>query len=302
MNDLTPMKRAPDPRSEYKLGMSNQTQKGLFLLGGIALGAIIVLVTLHFGSSDETIPKVVVKEVPVGISSTANPKQPEQEGSPTLPETGGAEATPKDPTGVIKPFNPFEGNISALPPREIGGALPPSTGPAPTAPPGEKATQTAVTPPAPKPSGSLLVTVNLSVDQADSSLATLRNLAATNKGTAIQFDESATSDEPEGALLFVPAERAGELEKSLSSAGSIAGLGRWSGTAGGRADRIEATALSRLADLRQKKLLLQEKYFDDAPEVVAVSDEIKRIETSLSTFNAHRAGPNMAIFKISFLD
>lgn len=307
MDDLTPAKQVRRRESEYKRGMSPTLAKGLFLLGGVGVGAAIVLFTLSMAAPSIPTPKVVVREVP-GPSQPVSTKPKEEESETKAPAvtTDNIEIKPDGAKGVgtgsAEAFNPFGGSIASLPAKDISGSLPrgtaagpPSTQTSPTAP-------KLVTPsPQADPPDNLLVIVRLDVGSGEGALSSLRGIASKHKGAAIQFDESASGDDPQGAVIVVPASEAAKVEADLNAAGSVSGLDHWNGSSVARAGRVEGNALDRISDLHLKKQQLQEKYFDDAPQIVQIDEEVSRIEASLSRFRAQRPGSKMAVFKISFV-
>jgi hypothetical protein len=277
-------------------------QRIAFLVVGIVIGSGIVVATLRFATPAE---KIVYREAPAqsapkSTDSITPPKpvgpatdkaSPKSDVKPADKQTH-AESGPPDPN--LKPYSPFKGEIPAMPPVEITGQVPSGPNPAKEGPKIVPHEEPAV------PRG-LLVTVRMDVADGSAAVKALQSLAAKFGGSAVRFDELAKKEDPEGAILVVPAAKADEAERELTAVGSVVASDRWSGSSGDRVDRIEQVAESRLSDLHVQRQELVVRYFEDAPQVKHVDEDSARITKCLVSFRSLKSGPTTAVFKVRFL-
>ncbi len=287
-NPITPLpKRQPLPA---------HVQRSFFVLGGIAIGAAIVLATLAFVRPEP--PKVIYRPQPQGQL------QPMMQGaSPSADLTKPTEAKKLADEAAVQPYNPFAGNIGGgnyeTAPgsgREIARfprAYSFSSGGSDPAP--------KQTPEEPASVKGLLVTVRLDVSDPDGAVRELQGIAGKAGGLAIQFDEVAVKETAEGAIMLVPATRAAEVEKALSSVGGVVASDHWNGSASNRIDRVESSAQDRISDLHLKRQELLVKYLEDAPQIKHIDEDTDRITKSLNNFRTNRPALGTAVFKIKFL-
>jgi|GEM_PF-5909875 len=323
MDELTP-KQAPDmtPISvpdEIPVSPGGSSQRGLFLLFGVMLGAAVVLVTLHFAQPTPgkvaeltgTSPSAPIQTShPNGPPSTQPSSPGPQTSAPPQPANpkpsgpggtaGGTPATQSKPGTNAQPFNPFDGSISqTMPPKEISGHITP--GAEVTLPnPGDAANITPA-PPIESPPKSLLVTIRLDVADPSQAIKDIQAIAAKVSGTAIQFDESATKLDPEGAILFVPAAKEADAEKLVGTVGSLVVSDNWTGPATDRLDKMEEDANNRLSQLHVRRQELLVKYFEDAPQIKHIDEDSDRITKCLASLRAQKPGANTAVIKIKFM-
>jgi hypothetical protein len=278
--------------------MSPANQRALFLLGGIAVGGLLVMATMRLASPE---PKVVYRQMPNSSSTSSTP-------TTSKVPAGAPNGPPTTPSGDIKfdpskqPYNPFAADLgSPMPSKEITGHIEPGpmvsnpkTGD-PKSPP-----VTSAPPETSTPKG-LLVTMRLDVSDPNTAVKALQSIASKVGGSAIQFDESAVKPDPEGALVFVSIDKYEEASKLIETVGAIVVSDRWTGSALDRIDRIERTAGDRLSDLRIQRQELIIKFFDDAPQVKHVDEDAERISKCVAALRAKKPGPNTAVIKIKFL-
>jgi hypothetical protein len=74
---------------------------------------------------------------------------------------------------------------------------------------------------------------------------------------------------------------------------------RWSGPVGERGGRVSGMISSRIGELRRAETELKEKFEDDASEVMAVREEIQRLNQCLSAVRAVRRSPKIAVILVS---
>lgn len=289
-------------------------QRLWFLVVGVVLGSGVVLATVGLmGQPKERIvyrsdpaqqsapvinPKTTAPAQLPDWANTATPpatkpapdKSTETPKGPAVPTTG----APSGPDKSMHPFNPLSGGFSmSMPPKEITGEITPTTHPG--------AANTEITPDETSAPRGLLVTMRLGVGDPNSALRAMQAIAAKAGGSAIEFDESATKDDPEGALLFVPAAKATETEKQIGSAGSLIASDSWNGSSSDRLDRIEVTAQNHISDLHVQKQELLVKYFEDAPQIKRIDEMTDRISKSLTSLRGRKPGAATAVFKVKFV-
>lgn len=286
--------------STRKAPVPANVQRGFFVLGGIVIGAGIVLATLAFMRPEP--PRVIYRSQPAG-EPQAMIQTPVPNGNTPDPakkvDSAKPGATPTE-QGAVQPYNPFAGNIggsfeAAPEPGRVSSRIPSrfsfNTEAAPRQVPEEP--QSAVR--------GLLVTVRLDVSDPDGAVRELQGLAGKAGGLAIEFDETAVKESAEGAILFVPATRADEVEKALGSVGGVVATDHWNGSSSNRIDRVESNAQDRISDLHLKRQELLVKYTEDAPQIKHIDEDTDRINKSLGSFRSNRPGMGTAVFKIRFL-
>lgn len=279
-------------------------QRGLFLLLGVALGAAVVLTTLHLASvpaeksASGTTPKVASLAsgtAPVGV-------QTPPETAPSGPATGSkrpdSQTSPPSPAPADSPpFNPLVGSIASTPPKEITGSI----NPGPTVPL-PNPSDTHVTPiDDPNPPKGALINLRLDVPDPAAAIKALQALAAKEGGSAIQFDEAAMRSDPEGAILFVPTSKSEDAQRQIGAIGKVVISDTWTGSPPDRLDRVEQVAQNRLGDLHIQRQELLVKFFEDAPQVRHVDEDSDRISKCIASLRAHKPGSNLVVIKIRFV-
>jgi hypothetical protein len=281
--------------------MSPAVQRALFLLGGVAIGGALVMATLRFAKNE---PQVSYARVPLANSNVPNRTAPPIDKKE--PHAGTRATEPKkdedakwDPTK--QPFNPFDVRIGPpMPAKEITGHI--EQGPMDSKTPGgNQKPSSPVDPPETVTPKGLLVTMRLDVGDPDAAVKALQGIASKVGGSAIRFDESAANSDAEGAIVFVSTDKCEEAAKLIESVGSIVVSDKWTGSSLDRIDRIERLAADRLSDLRMKRQELLIKYFEDAPEVKHLDEDVDRISKCVAALRARKPGPNTAVIKIKFL-
>ncbi|HWA83795.1 MAG TPA: hypothetical protein VG820_10195 [Fimbriimonadaceae bacterium] len=303
---------APKKPRPPKGGSSDGVQRALFLMVGLIIGGTAVgLVFLSRHSEPKIVYQAPAGSSPPVQSLLQQPKTGEPSDLPHTPPANQAAKPPADaakapanskPPG-IQPFNPFDGSLAApMPAKEIDGHI--TAGPGVRLPaiseggPSGAGPVAAEAPPTPK---GLLLTVRLDVADTNAAVKALQAVASKEGGSAIQFDELAAKPDAEGAVIFVPAAKAGEAEKEIGAVGNVIVSDRWSGPSSDRLDRIEQTAVDHLSDLRVQRQELLIKYFDDAPQIKHIDEDTDRINKCLAALRARRPGADVAVIKVRFL-
>ena len=321
MDDQTPPPLAvyqPAKKKRPRRGPSPGVQKGIFLIAGIAIGGAIAIATLRFARRPERIVYRTPQSNAVAPAKTGSVERldsaPVQSAAPgPKPEAGDpkAQAGQQGKAGAqgakgaaVQPFNPFDGSLAAaMPPREITGHI--TAGPSVTMPKADATHGGVSQDPAPResePIEGLLVTIRLNVGDPNQALQALEGVATKEGGSLIEYDETAASQDPEGAILFVPAAKADEAQKSLAAVGSVVVSDTWTGPSTARLDRIEGPAKDRISDLHIKRQELLVKFLEDAPQIKHIDEDSDRINKSLAALRSHRPGLKTAVLKIKFLD
>jgi hypothetical protein len=303
MEEQNPPPLAVHPTPNRRRTVSAKTQRLFFLLGGIVIGAALVMASMRF-TQPQT--RLAFKPGLPERSTPADSSTPQQEKkAPTEAPKGAATPTKPDekwdPTKV--PFNPFDASLGrSMPPKEITGHIeagpmvaPPTAEGGPTKPPVPPAQTESATP------KGLLLTMRLDVSDPNSAVKSLQGVASKVGGAAIQFDESAAKPDAEGAILFVSSDKFEEALKLIEAVGSVVVSDKWTGSSLDRIDRIERAAEDRLSELRIQRQELLIKYFEDAPEIRHIEEDAGRISKCVAALRARKPGPSTAVIKIKFL-
>jgi hypothetical protein len=92
-----------------------------------------------------------------------------------------------------------------------------------------------------------------------------------------------------------------EVVERVAAVGSTLVRDRWKGSSSARQSRLQDSYRTRIADLRKQRVELLGKYFEDAPTIVHMDEDIDRLTKTLNELKVGRSAEGMAIIKVSLL-
>lgn len=128
----------------------------------------------------------------------------------------------------------------------------------------------------------LLITTLVQVEDPPNALRALQIMTGECKGTAIRFDDLASSPDPEGAVLFVPKAKASEIESQLPHVGKVMVTSHSTGTNEERLAQIERSAKTHIQELEDKRDQQLIQYLQDATPVQITLESLSRLKKSIS--------------------
>jgi hypothetical protein len=160
--------------------------------------------------------------------------------------------------------------------------------------------------PAPTAAGAdrVLVTLDQRVGAgAESARSELAAMAKALGGSSQVFNEYRDIDRSDtpGILLFIPEAQLDEVVERVAAVGSTLVRDRWKGSSSARQSRLQDSYRTRIADLRKQRVELLGKYFEDAPTIVHMDEDIDRLTKTLNELKVGRSAEGMAIIKVSLL-
>lgn len=217
---------------------------------------------------------LLVATVHPGFSQSKPPRNPSQT----------KKAQKKPPKKSVKPVNPFSGTIS---PKALPGQLPE---PIWSSRGGEPA----------KAKGPL-ITTRLDVVDPFQAVRSLFIVSGQLGGTALRFDDTANSRDPEGIVLFIPVAKMSQAEIELAKLGSVVISSRTNGTNDERLSKVEEIAKKRISELEELRDRLLVHYLPGANPVQDTLEDLKRVQTSVSDLHRKPIKEGMAVFWVRFV-
>lgn len=258
-------------------------------IGGLAVGLALVLVFLKLARVERSPASVSARQPVASAAPTAQAPQATQAvTSDAKPPTDQPkEVPPLDPIGTGKSIVPIGGKIPAVPPPSIP---PVATTKLPSAAP------PAVVAPAPS---QLVIGLVRGIAAPDLE-SRARALAAALGGTARAYQRSVGKGDPDsGVIMLVPPAKLEEALTKLRSSLKFEEGESWEGTPGARASRLTASIRTAIADLGVKRSELLIRYYEDAPSVKAIDEQIESARASLASLRLGSETDRFAVIQVA---
>ncbi len=241
---------------------------------GVGVGTLVTVLSLHAPA-----PAPQAKLIaPAPASAPAEP--PRWRPIPMAAAPAKHPAAKPSKGGEIKPGSLpvfFASEKQRKPPKALKGKIALSS-PLFLRPMGQQGGTTPVLPPVPGAAGVHLELVELSVEDPSAAAAKLKALTAQTHGKLRSYSLVSGKDESEkdGVLVFVPVAGLKAFMAGLSKCGVVASHDSRMCSIGDARYEVQKDAKAALGQLKTKRDLLLQTYFEDAPTVTAVDDEISQ--------------------------
>ncbi|MBI1756026.1 MAG: hypothetical protein HYR64_02850 [Fimbriimonas ginsengisoli] len=106
-------------------------------------------------------------------------------------------------------------------------------------------------------------------------------------------------DPDSGVIMLVPPAKLEEALTKLRSSLKFEEGESWEGTPGARASRLTASIRTAIADLGVKRSELLIRYYEDAPSVKAIDEQIESARASLASLRLGSETDRFAVIQVA---
>ncbi len=269
------------------------------LVAGVALTGLIL--KNPFSRKHKTAVASNISKPAATSSVVVNPPVtvPAPKTNLVTPQNANSTGTSSKPSGPAG--SPATTNVPAMPGQinpnpGIGGPI--ISHPA-TTPPAQQSKPMPVGPPAAVSEGVgqvALVSVVEEVGRAEQARTQLSGIAKNFGGSSRRFMSQRDVKErtPEGLLVLIPPSQLEKFLQAVKKVGPVVAKTTWTGTPGDRQEKLTSAARERLFDLEKRKSALMVKYYEDAPEVKDIQEQIDGITAMINALHLGAKADTMA--------